>query len=259
MMDESEDVQNKLIDRVSDLDAARNRWFFGIFVALFLFSVVLGVYIAPVMELSTENTSRHTISQTGGYAEASLEAVAIPYMYAVEFHFELSKDYTDEDWKANIYVFKDELPPLDEDHWVEDFDSFNEYLRSHAFRYVVLKNDFKEITWEFNFRDSDTNTYSIFFYNPDVEETVIVDMTTHYEPLLPLVPIFFIIAFIIVLPLAIIRLYVIKQKKKELRVLLTLDLESLSDEDKLRLGIPILPKQSQPVEPQPPPMMPGQR
>ena len=92
-------------------------------------------------------------------------------------------------------------------------------------------------------------------------DVVRINWEVNYEPMLPLIPIFFILAFIVVLPLAIIRLYVISQKKKELRVLLSLDFESLSDEDKLRLGIPITPRPQSPTMPpqnQGPPIAPTQ-
>ena len=90
---------------------------------------------------------------------------------------------------------------------------------------------------------------------------MVIDFQVNYDPMLPLIPIFFVLAFIIVLPIAIIRLYVLSQKKKELRVLLTLDLENLSDEDKIKLGIPITPKPEAQAMPQDmmagPPMTPG--
>ncbi|MFO8050094.1 MAG: hypothetical protein R6V01_00135 [Thermoplasmatota archaeon] len=268
MTDENEEIQNKLIDRVADLDAARNRWIFGVFFSTFIFFVVLGVYLAPVMELSTEDTTQHFVQLNATEGPKKIETVALPNFYDMYFEFELLDEYMNDHSSVDVYIFKDEVPLLSQDAWSGS--TFKEYLRETSYRNVTLNDRNPERDFQLSFRDSDTNTFYVIMHNPDEpgpqdDDTVVLQMKTYYEPLLPLVPIFFIIAFIIVLPLAIIRLYVIKQKKKELRVLLTLDLESLSDEDKLRLGIPIVPKQPTPVrkqEPQSPavsPITPGDR
>lgn len=269
MMDENEEIQNKLIDRMVDLDTARNRWIFGIIVSVFLFFVVLGVYIAPVMELSSENPTQHTVQFEAFEGPLSIETVAIPYFYDMYFEFGLVEEYMDEHSNVQIYIFKGNMPPLDQDSW--NGLTFEGYLRATSFKNATLTYLNPERDFKFSFRDADSTSFHVILYHPDDprdpydDDTVVVDMKTYYEPLLLLVPTFFIIAFLIVLPLAIIRLYVINQKKKEIRVLLTLDLESLSDEDKLRLGIPIIPKQApppQPTQPSSPPVAPttpGQR
>ncbi|MFW3145710.1 MAG: hypothetical protein ACMUIE_02735 [Thermoplasmatota archaeon] len=267
MMDDSDTIQEKLMDRVADLDAARNRWIFGIIFSVFLFAVVLGVYLAPVMELSTEEEKQFVIPWNTNTPANRVDTVAIPNLYFLYFYFELEPDFADEHSSVYVYIYKNEAPEISLD--AQGDLTLHEYLKSKSFRNVTLNNINREHEWNLAFRDCDANTYYIIIYNPDDpndpydDKDVILNFKTHYEPMLPVVPIFFIIAFIIVLPIAIIRLYVVSQKKKELRVLLTLDLESLSDEDKLRLGIPIVPKKPMQVPyaaapPQQPPMTPGQ-
>jgi hypothetical protein len=221
------------------------------------------------MELSTEETKQYTIQFEAYETAPTLETIAIPVFQDIYFQFELVEKYMDEHTHIQIYIFKGEIPSLSQDSWTGM--KFEDYLRAESFRNKTLDSNDPDWDVKFSFRDADSTIYNVLMYHPDDptdpydEDTVVLDMTTAYEPLLPLVPLFFIIAFLIVLPLAIIRLYVINQKKKEIRVLLTLDLESLSDEDKLRLGIPIIPKQpapQMPQQPQPPavsPTMPGQR
>jgi hypothetical protein len=253
MFDESDTIQEKLIDRVADLDAARGRWVFAIIVSVLLFGVVLGVFIAPVSELSTLTSDQFKVDWNGRQ-ETSIETVAIPTTYFIHFKFELDPDFMDAHSSAYIYIFKGDTPIIEGDYTGADL---HQYLKDKAFRNATINAAHPEISWDLAFRDCDTNRYSILVSNPDDPadpydlDVVRINWEVSYEPMLPLIPIFFILAFIIVLPLAIIRLYVISQKKKELRVLLSLDFESLSDEDKLRLGIPLTPK------PQPPPMEPG--
>jgi hypothetical protein len=250
MFSENDTIQEKLIDRVADLDAARGRWIFAIVVSVFLFSVVLGVFIAPVSELSTQKGDQFKIDWNQR-AETNVETVAIPYTYLMHFEFELDKDFMDDHSSAYIYIFKNEVPEIGADRTGPDL---HQYLKDNSFRNATINAAHPEVKWDIAFRDCDTNTYSIMVSNPDDPadpydlDIVRINWEVNYEPMLPLIPVFFVLAFIVILPLAIIRLYVIAQKKKELRVLLSLDFENLSDEDKLRLGIPLTPK------PQAPPM-----
>jgi hypothetical protein len=252
MFSENDTIQEKLIDRVADLDAARGRWIFAIIVSTFLFAVVLGVFIAPVSELSTQKGDQFKIG-LNERQETSVETVAIPYTYLMHFEFELDPAFIDAHSSAYIYVFKNEIPQIGAD---QTGPNLHQYLKDNAFRNATINVANPVVEWDIAFRDCDTNTYSIMVSNPDDPvdpwdlDVVRINWEVNYEPMLPLIPIFFILAFIVVLPLAIIRLYVISQKKKELRVLLSLDFENLSDEDKLRLGIPLTPK------PQAPPMPP---
>ena len=247
-------IQEKLMDRVADLDSARLRWIVAVIFTALMFFVVLGVFLAPVSELSTTEAHQFKLSKNTNTEPTSIETVALPTTYFLHFKFELTPQYMDSHSSAYIYVFKDKVPDMSVDAVGGDL---HVYLKDRSFRNATINSAHPVIKWDLAFRDCDTNNYYVLLYNPDDpnddydNKDVIIDMEVNYEPLLPLIPIFFVLAFIIVLPLAIIRLYVISQKKKELRVLLTLDFESLSDEDKLRLGIPITPR------PQPPPVNPG--
>lgn len=267
MLDQSDSIQEKLIDRVADLDAAKLRWIFAVVTTSLLFFAILAVFIFPVSELSTTQGQQLKISKNTNTEPIGIETVAIPTTYFMHFEFELVPKYMDQHSSAYIYIFKDEVPDMSMDVVGGDLHT---YLKSNSFRNASINAAHPLIIWDLAFRDCDTNNFYVMVYNPDDpldpydNDDVIMDMEVNYEPMLPLIPIFFILAFIVVLPFAIIRLYVISQKKKELRVLLSLDFESLSDEDKLRLGIPITPKPQQPPEvinyqaAPPAPMQPGQ-
>jgi hypothetical protein len=251
MIDESESIQEKLTERVVDLDVAKGRWIFAIIASALIFFIILGIFLAPVSETGTTTTKQLRVSKNTNTEPFMVETIAIPTTYFMYYNFELDPRYMDSHSSAYIYIFKDAVPNMAVDVVGGDLHT---YLKEKAFRNATINSAHPEIEWNFAFRDCNTNTYYVMVYNPDDpldpydNDDVIIDLEVHYEPLLPLIPVFFILAFIVVLPLAIIRLYVISQKKGELRVLLSLDFESLSDEDKLRLGIPITPK---PQAPQP--------
>jgi hypothetical protein len=256
MMSENEAIKNKLVERSADLEVARNRWVFAFIATALFFFIILGIYISPASELSTQNERTYSISKNSYDQSGRIDAVAIPTLYQIYFDFELDEQLSGEHARVYIYIFKDALPDLSLDTTGNDL---HEYLKSRAVRNSSLTNGRTELNWELAFRDSDTNTFYVMFYNPDnIDDPydnldVIFSMNVYYEPMLPLVPIFFVLAFLIILPLAIIRTYIINQKKKELRVLLSLDLANLSDEDKVRLGIPITPKQHKAAAPAGPP------
>ncbi|MBN1539512.1 MAG: hypothetical protein JW939_05155 [Candidatus Thermoplasmatota archaeon] len=239
---ENEAIQEKLLDRVADLDTARLRWVVAVIFTTLLFFIILGVFLAPVSELSTRQTAQFKVPKNTNTEPLVVETIAIPVTYFMHYSFELTPEYLDSHSSAYIYIFKNEVPDMSPDVVGGDL---HLYLKLVSFRNATINAAHPVIEWDLAFRDCDTNRYYVIIYNPDDpndpydNKDVIMDMDVNYEPLLPLIPIFFILAFIIILPLAIIRLYVIAQKKKELRVLLTLDLENLSNEDKLRLGIPI--------------------
>ena len=271
LQSDNDAIQEKLLDRVADLDAARLRWVVAVIFTAFLFFVVLGVFLAPVSELSTTQTDQFKVPRNTN-TETGIETIAIPSWYFIHFEFDLNPNYMDTYKGANayIFIFKDKIPPRGSGFGAEYGDDIS-YLKAKSFRNATINGAHPEIIWDLAFRDCDTNNYYVMImrYPDDPDSTnddpdLIIDMEVKYEPLLPLIPIFFVLAFIIVLPIAIIRLYVVAQKKKELRVLLTLDFESLSDEDKLRLGIPITPKPQtpQPIPSKqpmsPPPQRPGQ-
>jgi len=267
MQEEAESIQEKLVERVVDLDVAKGRWVFAIIASALIFFIILGIFIAPVSETGTTQTDQMRVSKNTNTEPTTVETIAIPTTYFMFFEFELDPIYMDQHSSAYIYIFKGSVPNMAIDVVTGDLHT---YLKERAFRNATINSAHDTITWNLAFRDCDTNTYHIMVYNPDDpldpfdNDDVIINMELHYEPLLPLVPLFFILAFIVILPLAIIRLYVVSQKKGELRILLSLDFESLSDEDKLRLGIPITPKAQAPPEaqqfyaPPPVPQQPGQ-
>lgn len=261
MMSENEAIKNKLVERSADLEVARNRWIFAFLATAIFFFIVLGIYLSPVSELSTQNERSYSISKNSYDQSGRIDVVAIPTLYQVYFDFELDEQLSGEHARVYVYIFKDSLPDLSLDSTGNDL---HEYLKSKAVRNSSLTNVRTELEWELAFRDSDTTTFYVMFYNPDNLDDpydnldVIFSMNVYYEPMLPLVPIFFVLSFLIILPIAIIRIYIIGQKKKELRVLLSLDLANLSDEDKVRLGIPITPRQPKAsvVRPGPPVVVP---
>jgi len=268
MLDENESIQEKLIDRMADLSASNVRWIFAIVATTLLFLMVLVVYLTPWPEMATTQTQQFKVPNHTDTSTA-IETVAIPYTYEMYFEFSLT-EYADDHDSVYIYLFKDGKPDISKDVVDATNLTLHEYLTANSFRQSELKYGMDDVKWSLAYRDLDTTVFHIMLYNEDDPEDlhdngdVVINMEVSYEPTLPLVPLFFIIAFIIVLPIAIIRLYVISQKKKELRVLLTLDFENLSDEDKLRLGIPLTPRPraqaqtSQVQIPQGPPMQPGQ-
>lgn len=245
MMDENDLIKQKLIERSADLDVARQRWIFAFGAAALLFGVVLALYILPISETASEQSQRYAIGKNHFEESGSIGVFAIPSTYEVSFEFRMDTTAANEHNKAYIYLFKDDLPDLSIDATGTTSEELRLYFRENSFRDGYITYSRTTIEWDLAYRDADTSTYYFIIYNPDDPddeydnlETEVI-MTVSYEPLLPLVPLFFIIAFIIVLPLMIIRVYVINTKKKELRVLLSLDLENLSNEDKVRLGIPL--------------------
>ena len=255
MMDQNDIIKQKLMERSADLDVAKQRWIFAFIASALFFGTVLLLFILPVSEITSERSNRYSIGKDSFEVSGGVTAVAIPSTYWMYFEFKMDLSTANEHNKVYVYLYKDELPDLSVDVTGTQPEELRAYFRSTSFRNGSMTYSRPELEWELAFRDADTTTYHIVFYNPDDPDDPYdnlaseVVMKTYYEPLLPLLPVFFIVAFIIMLPLMIIRVYVITQKKKELRVMLSLDLENLSDEDKVRLGIPISPR---PEEPQPP-------
>lgn len=246
MMDENDIIKQKLIERSADLDVARQRWIFAFITAVILFSVVLVIFILPLSETTSENSDRVDVSWNSWVVSDRISVIAIPSTYWIHLDFEMDISSANENDRAYIYIYKDEAPDLSIDVAGNEPEEVRQYLRSTSLRNGTVNFADPEISWTLAFRDADTTSYYMVFYNPDNPENPYDDgrnteivYTARYEPLLPLLPVFFLLAFIVLLPLTIIRVYIITQKKKELRVLLSLDLENLSNEDKVRLGIPV--------------------
>jgi hypothetical protein len=245
MMDENDIIKQKLMERSADLDVARQRWFFAFGASALFFGVVLVLFLLPISETSSEVTSRYSVRKEAFEQTGAIDAVAIPSTYWIDFDIEMDRTAANEHNELFVYLYKGDLPELSVDVTGTTSEALRSYFRSTSFRNGSITYHRPTLEWSLAFRDADTSRYYLIFYNPDdpedpydnLESEVI--LKTNYEPLLPLVPIFFILSFLIILPLTIIRVYVITLKKKELRVLLSLDLENLSNEDKVRLGIPI--------------------
>jgi hypothetical protein len=243
-MDSAESIEAKLIEKMGDLDAAKQRWIVVMVLSMLLFGFSLGVFFLPVSELSTQDTIRFEEVDKESYASSGeISTVAIPNTYFMKVEAKLESDWNMPNSQAYVYLFKDEVPEINLD--IEDLRS---YLREKS--YVSDKLAYREgedvkVTWEMSLRNCSTTTYYLLVYNPDNPDTpyddnvpVTIEAQYSYEPLLPLIPLTFLIMFIII-PIGIIRIYVLSQKKKEIRIQMSLDLKNLSDEDKVRLGIPV--------------------
>lgn len=245
MMDENDIIKQKLMERSADLDVAKQRWIFAFSSSVLVFVVVLVLFLLPVSETSSEVSQRYSVGKNNFEQSGSIQTYAIPTTYWIDFDFEMDRTAANEHNRLYIYLYKDDLPDLSVDVTGTEPEQLRAYFRASSFRNGSITYNRPALSWELAFRDADTTSYYLIFYNPDNPEDQYdnlaseVVMKANYEPLLPLIPIFFVISFIVLLPLMIIRVYVIAQKKKELRVLLSLDLENLSNEDKVRLGIPI--------------------
>jgi len=94
MMSENEMIKQKLIERVADLEVARNRWIFAVVFASLLFGTVLALYLFPASELSTERYDNFKVTKDTTEGPVTIELVAIPVTYQAYFEFAaFSKDY----------------------------------------------------------------------------------------------------------------------------------------------------------------------
>jgi hypothetical protein len=252
-MDEAAGIQAKLIEKMGDIESAQQRWVIMMILAVLLFSTVLVVYLLPVMELSTldEEREAHMDIKKGAWSEPiqKVTPIAIPNTYFMKIEATLKSEENHPNSWAFIYVFKDEPPEINSD--IEDNRVHLRNLSVVSDKLTFNKDKDQKITWSFNLRNCSTTTWYILVYNPDNPDTeyddnvpVTVRITTSYENTLPLIPAAFLILFIII-PIGVIRLYVLSQRKKEVRIQMSLDIENLSDEDKLRLGIPLEPRPPQ--------------
>lgn len=243
-MDSAESIEAKLIEKMGDIDAAKQRWIVVMILSIMLFGFSLAVFLLPVSELSTQNTIRFEDIDKESYGSSGeFSPIAIPNTYFMEVEVTLEDDRNMPNSRAYVYLFKDEIPDINPDE-----DDLKSYLRDRS--YVSEKLTYREgsdtsVTWELSLRNCSTNSYYIMVYNPDDPATqyddnvpVSIKVQTSYEPLLPIIPFTFLIMFLII-PIGIIRIYILSQKKKEIRIQMSLDLQNLSREDKLRLGIPV--------------------
>jgi hypothetical protein len=235
---------------MGDREAAQQRWVIVMILATLLFSTTLTVYLLPVAELSTLDQKTYLGIEKESYTEPQkISPIAIPNTYFMKIEVTLKPVENLANSWAFIYVFKDEPPEVNSD--IADLRS---YLRDQSFvsdKLTFNQERDQKLSWSFNLRNCSTTDWYIMIYNPDNPDTefdddvpVTVRIETSYEPTLPLIPASFLILFIII-PIGVIRLYVLSQRKKEVRIQMSLDIENLSNEDKVRLGIPIEPQQPQ--------------
>jgi len=245
-METAMSIKTRIIEKMADIDAGKSRWvavivFFGM-----IFLIALGVWATPAAEYGTQTGESYDLTLNEHRVER-FEAVAIPGLYTMTFEVEMDHSPGMENNWVYAYLYKDEPPEISTDTVEGDL---RPYLLSKAYLAQPLSFGAHSIEWVIPYQDSDTTTFYIVFYNPQNLENPYqgdktrVSVTTSYEPTLPLVPITFLLVLVII-PLGIIRVYVLNQRKKELRIQLSLDLENLSDEDKVRLGIPVEPVQAQ--------------
>lgn len=235
-------IKGRIIEKMADIDAGKSRWvaimiFFGL-----VFGIALGVFFSPAAELATRNTDSLSL-QLNQHSISKVEAVAVPNMYTMTIELRLDHSEGMENNWMYVYLFKDEAPTITSD--VEG--DLTTYLHNHAYLAEKLDSGRYKIDWVVPWVDSESTTFYLVFYNPINNDNKYqgdlsrIEFTTSYEPTLPLIPITFLMLLIVV-PIGIVRIYVLNQKKKELRIQLSLDIENLSDEDKVRLGIPLEPR-----------------
>jgi len=245
-MEEAAGIQVKLIEKMGDIESAQQRWVIVMILAVLLFSTVLGVYLLPVAELSTLDQRTYLGVEKESYTEPQkVSPIAIPNTYFMKIEVTLRPAENVANSWAFIYVFKGEPPEVNSD--IADLRS---YLKDQSFvsdKLTYNKDREQKLSWSFNLRNCSTTDWYVMVYNPDNPDTeyddnvpVTVRIATSYEPTLPLIPAAFLILFIII-PIGVIRLYVLSQRKKEVRIQMSLDIENLSDQDKVRLGIPLEP------------------
>jgi hypothetical protein len=233
-------IKTRIIEKMADIDSAKSRWiaiiiFFGI-----IFAVALIIFISPASELGTTTIQNETV-EIDGIQTQRIDAVAVPGMYTMTIKVKMDNSPGLENNWMYVYLYKDEAPPIDSTLIGDDL---REYLKDKAFLAQKLTAGENDVEWIIPWTDSGSTTFHMVMYNPANPDNQyqssesFVKVESFYEPTLPLVPITFLFVLAVV-PLGIIRIYVLNQKKKELRIQLSLDLENLSNEDRVRLGIPL--------------------
>ncbi len=257
-------LKMKLVEMHADAETGQSRWVMAIIVVALLFLLTLAIYMLPAMEYVTQAERTAVVDVTGqtGHDITVLEVGGLPYTFTVTFSAEFDTERsTKNDW-AYIYIFKDENPSdyFASDMSGDDPESLNRFLKTledNSIRHKKLTYTDTEVEWTLAWRDCDTTTYYIVVYNPiqypppggeSYQSTdTAVWIRTNYDPLMPLIPLSFLF-LVVIMPAGILRIYFLQQRKKELRIQMSIDTENLSNEDKRKLGIPLTPSPSAPVQ-----------
>jgi hypothetical protein len=237
-------IKALIIEKMADIDAGKSRWIAIIIFFTLIFAIALGIFISPAAELGTLREEIKNVNKNE-YKVVRIEAVAVPGTYTMTIDLELDESPGMENNWMYAYLFRDKAPTISAD--LKDT-ALTAYLKDNAFLAQKLNAGKSEIRWyvPWGSDEAKSTTFYIVLYNPDNPETEYerefsrITISSFYEPTLPLIPITFLLLLIVV-PVGIVRIYILNQKKKELRIQLSLDIENLSNEDKARLGVPIEP------------------
>ena len=256
-------LKMKLVEMHADVETGQSRWVMAIIVVALLFIMTLVVYTLPVMEYVTQTERTAVVAVTGqtGHDITVLEVAGLPYTFTATFSVEFDTERsTKNDW-AYIYIFKDVNPGdyFASDMPGDDQESLNRFLKTledNSIRHKKLTFTDTDVEWTLAWRDCDTTTFYIVIYNPIQYPPVggesyqstdtAVWVRANYDPLMPLIPLSFLF-LVVITPVGILRIYFLQQRKKELRIQMSIDTESLSNEDKRKLGIPITHEPSAPA------------
>ncbi len=253
-------LKMKLVEMHADAETGQSRWVMAIIVVALLFTMTLALYMLPAMEYVTQTERVAVVTVTGqtGHDITVLEVAGLPYTFTVTFSAEFDTERsTKNDW-AYIYLFKDENPS---DYFASDMpgddpESLNRFLKAledNSLKHKKLTFEDTEVEWTLAWRDCDTTTFYVVVYNPiqypppggesyQSSDTA-VWVGGNYDSLMPLIPLTFLL-LVLIIPVGILRIYFLQQRKKELRIQMSIDTENLSDEDKKKLGIPLTPSPS---------------
>jgi len=253
MMETGMSLKMKMIELMEDAKSAQRRWIFVLVLASVLFGASLIIYVSPAAEYGTRHPTTYTVDFKD-YKVQQIDVAAIPYTYFMYFEAEMPQDMNTQNNWVYAYVFTGKDPGylFTSDAAAGDLDKFLITLEAESEQFKRLTFGDNSVDWELALRDCDTTTFYVVFYNPqNVDNTYYemesnVKLTTYYEPMLPLVPLTLLLLALLS-PIAIVRIYILQQRKKELRVQLSLDVDNLSDEDKVKLGIPVERKPSPPA------------
>ena len=192
-METAMSIKTRIIEKMADIDSGKSRWiavivFFGL-----IFLIALGIFVSPAAEIGTETTRSYDLTINEHRVER-YEAVAVPGIYTMTFEVDMDHSPGMENNWIKVALFKDEPPEINTDQVEGDL---WQYLLSKAYLAMPLNFGDHKVEWVIPYRDSDTTTFYIVFYNPQNQENPYqsdmtrVSVKSWYEPTLPLIPITF--------------------------------------------------------------------